>query len=118
MTEPLPPDVAEVLDALLDADDPVHLALRAQVPHIRVQKRCTCGCGTADFGLDTASVRPASSGPGTVVAAEAEIHTEDGDSAGEVLVFAQAGYLSWLEVCSWSDTTKVTLDLARRTLRR
>ncbi|MEV7683841.1 hypothetical protein AB0O64_35685 [Streptomyces sp. NPDC088341] len=28
---------------------------------------------------------------------------EDGECPGEVLVFAQGGHLSWLEVCSWSD---------------
>ncbi|MDH6711484.1 hypothetical protein P3T27_008242 [Kitasatospora sp. MAA19] len=53
-----------------------------------------------------------------MVAADALIYTENGDCPGEVLVFAQAGYLSWLEVCSWSDETEVTLALAQRTLRR
>ncbi|MFE6052530.1 hypothetical protein ACFQ6N_17390 [Kitasatospora sp. NPDC056446] len=118
MTGHLPPDVAEVLHALLDDDDPVHLALRAQVPHLRVRERCTCGCGTTYFDLDTAAVQPAPSGPSTVMAAEALIYTENGDCPGEVLAFAQAGYLSWLEVCSWSDDTEVTLALAQRTLRR
>ncbi|MFC9931859.1 hypothetical protein [Streptomyces sp. NPDC127190] len=112
MTEHLPPDVAEVLDALLGDDDPVHLALRAQLPHLRVQGRCTCGCGTAYFDLDTVSVQPAPSGPGTVVAADAQIYTENCDCPGEVLVFAQAGYLSWLEVCSWSDDMEITLAMA------
>ncbi|MEU1290724.1 hypothetical protein [Kitasatospora sp. NPDC005856] len=118
MTESLPSDVAEVLDALLDDDDPVHLALRAQVPQLRVSGRCTCGCGTAYFELNTVAVQPAPSGPSTVVAADAQIYTENGDCPGEVLVFAQDGYLSWLEVCSWSDETEVTLALAQRTLRR
>ncbi len=118
MTESLPPDVADVLDVLLNGDDPTHLALRAQVPHLRVRERCTCGCGTAYFELDTASVEPAPSGPSTVVAADAQIYTENGDCPGEVLLVTQAGYLSWLEVCSWSDDTEVTLALARRTLRR
>ncbi|MFJ9448643.1 hypothetical protein ACIRRH_43685 [Kitasatospora sp. NPDC101235] len=79
--------------------------------------RCTCGCGTTYFELDTTSVQPAPSGPSTVVASDALIYTENGDCPGEVLVFAQAGYLSWLEVCSWSDETEVTLALAQRTLR-
>ncbi len=118
MPEHLPPDVAGVLDVLLGGDDPVHLALRAQLPHLRVRERCTCGCGTAHFDLDTAAVRPAPSGPRTVVAAEALIRTEDGDCPGEVLAFARGGYLSWLEVCSWSDGTEVTLAMALRTLRR
>ncbi|WP_328958959.1 hypothetical protein [Kitasatospora purpeofusca] len=50
--------------------------------------------------------------------ADARICLENGDCPGEVLVFAQGGYLSWLEVCSWSDTIEVTLALARRMLCR
>ncbi|PJN21098.1 hypothetical protein [Kitasatospora sp. CB02891] len=118
MTGHLPPDIAEALDALLGDDDPVHLALRAQTPHLRVHGRCPCGCGTTYFDLDTAAVQPAPSGPRTVVAAQAPICTENGDSPGEVLAFAQTGHLSWPEVCSWSDDTKVTPALARRALRR
>ncbi|MEV7675328.1 hypothetical protein [Streptomyces sp. NPDC088752] len=118
MTETLPADVALVLEAVLGEDDPVHLALRRQVPHLRVQSRCTCGCGTAYFALDTHAVEPAPSGPGTVVAAEVLVLAEDGECPGKVLVFAQGGYLSWLEVCSWSDGAEVTLATAERSLRR
>jgi hypothetical protein len=116
--ESLPADVAFVLDAVLDETDPAHAVLRRQVPHLRVSGHCTCGCGTAYFELDTASVESAPSRPGTVVAAETQIYLEDGDCAGEVLVFAENGYLSWLEVCSWSDTVDVTLDTAQQSLRR
>ncbi|MFJ3878342.1 hypothetical protein ACIPW5_12870 [Streptomyces sp. NPDC090077] len=115
MPEALPPDVAGVLELLLADGDP---ALRAQVPHLRLNGRCACGCGTAYFDLDTAGLRPAPCGPGRAVAAEAPIHTEDGDCAGEVLVFTEDGYLSWLEVCSWSDGTQLTLATAHESLRR
>src|SRR5689334_1024158 len=71
MPDALPADVAEVLDLLLGADDPVHVALRRQIPHLSVSGRCTCGCGTAYFDLDEAAVRPAPTEPGTGVAAEA-----------------------------------------------
>ncbi|MEU2627848.1 MULTISPECIES: hypothetical protein [Kitasatospora] len=118
MPDALPADVAEVLDLLLGADDPVHVALRRQIPHLSVSGRCTCGCGTAYFDLDEAAVRPAPTEPGTGVAAEALIHTEDGSCPGEVLLFATSGRLSWLEVCSWDNEIDVTLDLARRSLRR
>lgn len=117
MSESLPADVAEVLAAILSTEDPVHLALRRQVPHLAVQSRCTCGCGTAYFELDTDAVTPAATGTGTVVAAEVQLITEAGERPGEVLVFTQGGYLSWIEVCSWSDTVEVTLDNARRWLR-
>ncbi|MFF9899514.1 hypothetical protein [Streptomyces longispororuber] len=112
MDESLPADVADVLAAVLEGDTPVHIALRRQVPHLSVRARCTCGCGSAYFELDTSKVEPAPTGPSTVVAAEAQLVTEAGECPGEVLVFTQGGYLSWLEVCSWSDD-EVTLAAAR-----
>ncbi|MFB6672971.1 hypothetical protein ACFCWG_11350 [Streptomyces sp. NPDC056390] len=116
MNESLPADVADVLAAVLNTDNPVHVALRRQVPHLTVRTRCTCGCGTAYFELDTSEVEPAPTGPSTVVAAEAQLVTEAGECPGEVLVFTQDGYLSWLEVCSWSDDIEVTLAAARHWL--
>ncbi|MET9536943.1 hypothetical protein ABZY16_05480 [Streptomyces sp. NPDC006553] len=116
MNESLPADVADTLATVLDADNPVHVALRRQVPHLSVRARCTCGCGTAYFELDTSKVDPAPTGPSTVVAAEAHLVTEAGEYPGEVLVFTQGGYLSWLEVCSWSDDIEVTLAAARHWL--
>ncbi|MFI0724621.1 hypothetical protein [Streptomyces sp. NPDC021224] len=67
MTDSLPKDVADVLDLVLNPDDPVHVALRRQVPQLRVVSRCECGCGTAYFGLDADAVEPAPTGLGTVV---------------------------------------------------
>lgn len=116
MTQSLPADVADALAAVLNTDDPIHVALRRQVPHLSVRARCTCGCGTAYFDLDTDQVEPAPTAPGTVVAAEAQHVTESGECPGEVLVFTQGGYLSWLEVCSWTDDVPVTLASARRWL--
>ncbi|MGK5641620.1 hypothetical protein ACSNOK_25360 [Streptomyces sp. URMC 126] len=123
----LPADVAETLGILLDGDDPVRRALRAQVPHVRVTGRCGCGCGTAFFALDADGVTPAPASAlapapapateGTVVAVAAQLFTDDGGCPGEVLVFTQGGYLAWLEVCSWSDGVEVTLDTARSWLR-
>ncbi|WP_327179720.1 hypothetical protein OG599_33475 [Streptomyces sp. NBC_01335] len=117
MTESLPDDVADVLEFALNTDEPVHIALRRQVPHLSVRSRCTCGCGTAHFELDTSEVEPAQTGSGTVMAADVQLFTENGECPGEVLVFAQSGYLSWLEVCSWSDEVEVNLVAARRWLR-
>ncbi|MFF0191297.1 hypothetical protein [Streptomyces sp. NPDC005244] len=116
MTESLPADVADVLALVLNGEDPVHVALRRQVPYLSVRARCTCGCGTAYFELDTSAVEPAPAGPGTVVAAEAQLIIETGECPGEVLVFTQGGYLSWLEVCSWSDDIEVTLPAAHHWL--
>ncbi len=58
MDEGLPPDVSAVLGALLTADDPVHAGLREQLPHLRVRNRCSCGCGSAYFEVDTDAVPP------------------------------------------------------------
>lgn len=117
MTERLPADVADALEVILKPDDPVHVVLRSQIPHIRVTTRCECGCGTAFFELDTSAAEPTSTGAKTVVAAEAQLVTESGERPGEVLVFTQGGYLSWLEVCSWSDDIEVNLAAALRWLR-
>lgn len=117
MTESLPADVAEVLATVLNTDSPVHAVLRRQVPHLSVRERCTCGCGTASFALDTSEVEPAPTGPGTEVAAKAQLVTGTGACPGEVLVFTQGGYLSWLEICSWSDGIEVTLTAAQHWLR-
>ncbi|MEV6118927.1 hypothetical protein AB0M23_00075 [Streptomyces sp. NPDC052077] len=116
MTESLPADVADVLATVLNKDNPVHVALRRQVPHLSVRGRCTCGCGTVYFELDTSKAEPAPTGPSTVTVAEAQLVTEAWECPGEVLVFTQGGYLSWLEVCSWSDDVEVTLAAARRWL--
>ncbi|MFI2737443.1 hypothetical protein, partial [Streptomyces sp. NPDC018711] len=116
MPESLPEDVADVLGLVLNSDEPIHVALRRQVPQLRVQSRCKCGCGTAYFDLDADALEPAPTGPGTVVAADVQLFTETGECPGEVLVFAQGGYLSWLEVCSWSDDVEVNLSAARRWL--
>ncbi|GAA1556530.1 hypothetical protein GCM10009678_44470 [Actinomadura kijaniata] len=113
----LPEDVADVLDLLLDGDGPAHRELRGQLPHLGVRERCGCGCGTAYFELDTDAVPPASvPGRGTVIAAEAQIVTGGEEWLGEVLLFVQGGYLSWLEVCSYG-LTEMTLAEARPLLR-
>jgi hypothetical protein len=83
------------------------------VPQLRVQSRRKCACGTAYFELDAGAVGPAATGPGTVVAADVQLFTETGECPGEILVFAQGGYLAWLEVCSWSDDVVVNLAAAR-----
>ncbi|MFJ6437818.1 hypothetical protein [Streptomyces sp. NPDC091416] len=116
MPQSLPDDVADVLEFVLNTDEPVYVALRRQIPHLSVQSRCACGCGTAHFVLTTSEVEPAPTGLGTVVAADIQLFTETGECPGEILVFAQSGYLSSLEVCSWTDEVEVNLAAARRWL--
>ncbi|WP_330329317.1 hypothetical protein OHS33_05910 [Streptomyces sp. NBC_00536] len=113
MIPALPSDVADALTLLLGTQDATHLALRRQVPHLRVAGRCTCGCGTTYFDLDTDTVMAAPSPAGTVVAAEAQVYDADEACVGEVLAFARNGYLSWLEVCSWDDGPATLADALR-----
>ncbi|WP_228980483.1 hypothetical protein [Streptomyces sp. DH12] len=93
MAEPLPPEAALTLAALLAGPDPVSGALRAQVRHTRVTGRCGCGCVTVDLVVDRAAVPPAPAHPNP--AADAWYAGPDG--AG-VMVFTEDGYLSSLEV--------------------
>jgi hypothetical protein len=50
---------------------------------------------------------PAAIGPGTTVAADPQLLTETGECPGEVLMFAQGGRPSWLEVCSSNHEIEV-----------
>ncbi|MBO1413685.1 hypothetical protein [Streptomyces sp. FH025] len=95
----LPNDIAHVLDALLSEDHP----LRAQLPYLRIESGCTCGCTAYFTGPDTVT--------GAEIVAEATIGCD-----GEVLLFAEGGRLSWLEVCSWTDPKLTLSDAARHLL--
>lgn len=117
MTQALPAEVAETLDALLSADDAVHQALRDQLSHLAVQERCSCGCGTIYFAIDTDAVAPVPGQTGTVIVASVQLTTDTGENPGEILLFTQSGYLSWLEVCYWTDEV-LTLKDARHWLPR
>ncbi|MEV4430188.1 hypothetical protein ACN9M0_35050 [Streptomyces sp. R-07] len=97
----IPAEAAALLEALLMGDKPVHHALRAQIPHLRLTGHCTCSCASIDFGLDRSSV------PGAPVTenpvADATVLGPDGQAVGGALVFAYGGYLSNLEVYAWGD---------------
>ncbi len=98
----LPAEAVELLEALLKNDDLVHGALRAQIPHLRVTGHCPCSCASVDLSLDGALV-PAALIAGDPVVAEAEVVDTQGQPIGGVLVFAHAGYLSYLETYTWLD---------------
>ncbi|WP_438297583.1 hypothetical protein [Streptomyces sp. HUAS TT7] len=98
----VPAEAVELLEALLKSDDPVHRALRAQIPHLWVTGHCTCSCASIDLGLDEA-LTPAARIADDPVVAEAEVVDADGQAIGGVLVLAHAGYLSCLETYTWLD---------------
>jgi hypothetical protein len=82
-----------------------------------MHSRCTCGCGTSSFTLDRDAVAPAATPPGLTIASAMSLVTETGECPGEVLLFVHTGYISSLEVCSWSDDIDVTMQSARAWLR-
>jgi hypothetical protein len=75
--------------------------LLAQLPHTSVVRRCGCGCATVDLHVDRAAVAPATVGENPV--AEASFAVDDANVSGGVLLFAEDGYLSYLEVYSVQD---------------
>ncbi len=107
MAEPLPPDAAATLHALLAGPGPVSGALRAQIPHTRVTGRCGCGCGcgcaTLDLTVDRAAVPAAPAHGNPAVDDWCAVP----DDAG-VMVFTEDGYLSLLEICSASGEPVTT----------
>ncbi|MFD8421898.1 hypothetical protein [Streptomyces sp. NPDC059466] len=98
MAEPLSPEAAATLRALLAGSDPVSNALLAQIPHTRVVRRCGCGCATVDLEVDRTAATPAPSHDNPAVDAG---YTNP--HAAGVLVFTEDGYLSLLEIYSVSD---------------
>ncbi|WP_436888511.1 hypothetical protein [Nocardiopsis dassonvillei] len=118
MSEDLPADVADALDAVLDPADPVHAVLRVQAGRMRVGRRCGCGCGTAHFEPvgGTAPAEPVPGEAGLRIAVQALLYDGDGGCPGELLVFVRDGRLAWVEVAWWSDDT-VTMAEAARMLR-
>ena len=97
--EALSPEAVGVLLVLLEGADPVRAALRAQIPHARVVKRCGCGCATVDLAVDRDAVVAAPPHESPVVSGTA--HTVP--NAAGVLVFSDGGYLSGLEIYSVAD---------------
>ncbi|MFD8803329.1 hypothetical protein [Streptomyces atroolivaceus] len=115
MIEALPDDVAHVLDfALSFAGAPSGVQLGMQIRHLRVQKRCACGCGSTYFSLDVDAVAPALTLTGTQVVGDMEVLGERQETIGQVQVFTEDGYLAWLEVCSWNDDSFTLADAHRR----
>lgn len=98
----VPAEAVRLLEALLKSDNPVHRVLRAQIPYLRVTGRCACSCASIELGLDETLVHAAPVADSPVVA-ESEVLDADGQPIGGVLVFAHAGYLSYLETYTWLD---------------
>jgi len=104
--QPLTADVVATIDALLPPGTPGREELLAQLPHSRTGERCACGCATVDLIVDRSAVRPANVTSNPI--AEASFTSDDGTEAGGVLLFAEAGYLSLLEIYTYLDKPMTT----------
>lgn len=97
MAEALCPGAAATLRALLVGDDPVRVALRAQLPYTRVSGRCGCGCVTVDLTVDESAVVAAPVVGNPAVEGWYSVPEHAG-----VMVLTEGGYLSSLELYSTS----------------
>jgi hypothetical protein len=100
MPDPLTPEMATTIEALLPPGTPGREQLLAQVPHTTVGERCRCGCVTTDLIVDRSTVGPAPASTNPV--------GEASFVGGGVPLFTDAGYLSLLEVYSVHDDPIMT----------
>jgi hypothetical protein len=114
---PLTASERGILDLLLTQDFEGVDALRAQVPHVSVVGRCTCGCATVDLAVDKGRCKPAPSYSRPILS-EAQVVDDDKEPLGGVIAFLDDGYLSMLEIYSygdpipkWPEKDRVTLVL-------
>ena len=102
LPRPLLADERATLLALLNhADFEGRDALVAQVESVRVDSYCGCGCATVGLVVD----RSLPSAPLTYrpIPNEAAVYDPEGEPLGGVIVFADDGYLSNLEIY-WYET--------------
>lgn len=90
-----------LLDAMLAHDVPSAPALRAQAGSVLARSGCTCGCGTLDLEV-TDPDAPVAGLHGTFPI-EGEVHDDDGTPVAGLLLFADEGRLSSLEIFSYAD---------------
>jgi len=87
-----------ILDRLL-VDDEAFAELREQVPSLVVVRRCACGCPTVEFGQSGVAPEAVARPLGIEGRATGNI----GDAPIDILVFETGGYLSSLELVSYSE---------------
>ena len=97
LPRPLLPEERATLLALLNyADFKGRDALVAQVDSARVTWYCGCGCATVNLSVDPAA--PSARKTYRPIPNEAVVVDPDGETIGGVIVFADGGYLSNLEI--------------------
>ncbi|WP_143014713.1 hypothetical protein [Glycomyces harbinensis] len=97
---PLSPIVVDTLEALLPGDNPVHCALRRQIPFTTMEEGCPCGCTSVDLWVDKTKCDPAPAHEGRPLA---DGNYVDTDVYAGVILFTSDGYLRSLEIHSWLE---------------
>jgi hypothetical protein len=91
-----------VLAALLLPEFPGVAELRAQIPEAWVVGRCDCGCPSVDIEVPT-TVAPS---PVQTVSRLAPVEgrvTPAAEELGDIILFVDDGYMSYLEYVSYDD---------------
>lgn len=100
VSRPLEPNEQALLDGILRQDFEGVQALRRQAQGVRAAAGCTCGCGSLDLIVDDDVAPSTAVSP---VPAEGVLRSADGQEYGGLLLFLDAGRLSYLEVYSYLD---------------
>lgn len=97
---PLKSNERALLDGFLALDFEGVAALRIQARGVMAAPGCTCGCGSLDLFPDGASPRSTAASP---IPSEGGIRDDAGEEVGGLLLFLDAGRLSYMEVNSYFD---------------
>lgn len=94
-----------MLNGLLDHDFPGAAELRAQVPHLSVVGRCSCGCPTVEFSVSPDAPRSPVETPTQLVPIEGRVTAKDDEPTADIILFVDDGRLASLEYVSYSDSS-------------
>lgn len=97
---PLAPVERDVLDGFLAWDFEGVAALREQARDVTAGPGCSCGCGSITLFPSSTSPASDSASPAPV---EGVLRGDAGVEVGGLLLFLDAGRLSYLEVFSYGD---------------
>ena len=108
---PLSPNEVALLSALTRLDFAGAGELHAQIPRAVARSGCGCGCGTLDLRVEAGSGPPAGLLAERPVQGEATVMRE-GMGIGGLLLFAESGYLSSLEIFGTTEEPLRLPDLS------
>ncbi len=105
-SRPLDPNERALLDGLLAFDFDGVAALREQARGVRAAPGCTCGCGSLHLFVAATSSPSTAASP---IPAAGAVLDDAGEEIGGLLLFLDAGRLSYMEVHSYFDPLPLPL---------